>query len=1041
LTVDDRTQGVPPDLALIDELTGLCNRRYLRRRLGAEIARTARAGQPLGVLMIDVDRFKQINDSLGHLQGDAVLVAFARVLQAAMRAGDTLTRYAGDEFVILLPDADREAALRTAERLRTAITSHPLMLGERGLTVTASVGVAIYPEDGLDAQSLLAAADRGLYAVKRQGGDGIARAEPETNQITDALKAIGTTRLIGRQCEYHQLVQLLDEAFHGDGSAVLVTGEAGIGKTRLINELARVHVLRGGLWFQGLCSKETRNTPYRAVREALTAHWRARHRETASLIRSLPPWQQWELIKLMPDLEALPWELSVDVRQHNGADEYRLFETLSSLLGMLAQRTPVLFLLDDLHWSDDAGLRLWAHLARSLHRQRVLLCATCREEEMADESGTMPILQHAQELRRQGILHDIRLDRLSPDQVSALLTATLRASVAPALAAAIYRETEGNPFFVEETLRSLLEEERIWPTDTCWEARSSEVWPIPRSVQDLILRRVERLAPADQETIELASVAGEPCDLDVLLLTSDRTETELIGSLDRLLQARLLVEESGQAGPRYRFGHGKVRETLYARLSLARQRYWHRRVAEVLEQLYADQLDRVVEALAHHFERAGHDRHKTVHFLRRAGDRARAAYANQEALSYYGRALELAPSTDFVLRFDLLEARWRVYDLLGDRDAQQADLAEMARLTSASEDKALLARQQMAQATVLYTLGKHAEAAAAAQEALQWYSHLEDRKGQMRGTNLLGLIAWSFGDRAGAVRRFEQSLHLARTAEDKVGEAVCLNNLGVLHLHAGEYQRARVCNQQSLAISRGLGDRRRQSSALVNLAVISCHLGQYAQGRAYLEEALSLSEETGYLRNRGYCLSNLGRIALEQRHLEEASHHLQAARDVWATIGYRHGEAEVYDNLGRLALARQDYAGALAYLSQAQQIRDEVGETTRLIISAIICALAHLGLGELAAARACSNKAVDSLSADRERIEGVVEDAQEVYFTHYRVLKAAGEADEAMAFLQQAHALVMDQAALIEDPGLRRSFLENVRLNRGIVQAYTRVGG
>ena len=167
-------------LAHRDGLTGVYNRRAIDERLAQEVARARRTGQPLSVLMIDVDHFKRVNDTLGHAGGDRVLQGVAARLAAACRASDVVGRYGGEEFVLLLPDTTGEGACRVAEKLREAVRSaHDLPC-----PVTMSAGVAStadghLPESGL----LLRAADDALYAAKAAGRDRVVRAQPEA---TDA---------------------------------------------------------------------------------------------------------------------------------------------------------------------------------------------------------------------------------------------------------------------------------------------------------------------------------------------------------------------------------------------------------------------------------------------------------------------------------------------------------------------------------------------------------------------------------------------------------------------------------------------------------------------------------------------------------------------------------------------------------------------------------------------------------------------------------------------------------------------------------------
>ncbi|WP_349793882.1 diguanylate cyclase [Xanthomonas sp. WHRI 7064] len=159
-----------------DPLTGLYNRRYLEESLSHELARCARRGLPLSVLMLDVDHFKQFNDSQGHAGGDLLLAALGELLLTRLRAEDVACRYGGEEFTVILPEADGVEALRVAEDIRGHIAALAVSDGPRSLPrVTASIGVASFPVDGELGASLIQKADAALYVAKHGGRNRVER--------------------------------------------------------------------------------------------------------------------------------------------------------------------------------------------------------------------------------------------------------------------------------------------------------------------------------------------------------------------------------------------------------------------------------------------------------------------------------------------------------------------------------------------------------------------------------------------------------------------------------------------------------------------------------------------------------------------------------------------------------------------------------------------------------------------------------------------------------------------------------------------------
>jgi len=166
-------------LSVTDDLTHLYNSRYLNSVLRRETKRASRSGRPLSLLFIDLDGFKAVNDTHGHLCGSRALVEAAAVIRGSARETDVVARFGGDEFALVLPDTGGEGAFAVGERIRERLAAH-LFLASEGLTIrlTASVGVATLPGAAASADELVSAADRAMYLVKDSGKNGIQAAKP-----------------------------------------------------------------------------------------------------------------------------------------------------------------------------------------------------------------------------------------------------------------------------------------------------------------------------------------------------------------------------------------------------------------------------------------------------------------------------------------------------------------------------------------------------------------------------------------------------------------------------------------------------------------------------------------------------------------------------------------------------------------------------------------------------------------------------------------------------------------------------------------------
>jgi diguanylate cyclase (GGDEF)-like protein len=165
-------------LSITDGLTGLWNRRLFDLRMNEELQRAIRFQEPFGLMLVDLDHFKSVNDRYGHQAGDAVLVELARRLTDATREVDVVTRFGGEEFALILPKTPVLGTLRLAEKVREVVANEPFAAGNASIPVTVSVGAAGYPDHGLSTGDLLAAADAALYRAKENGRNRVEEAEP-----------------------------------------------------------------------------------------------------------------------------------------------------------------------------------------------------------------------------------------------------------------------------------------------------------------------------------------------------------------------------------------------------------------------------------------------------------------------------------------------------------------------------------------------------------------------------------------------------------------------------------------------------------------------------------------------------------------------------------------------------------------------------------------------------------------------------------------------------------------------------------------------
>ena len=440
------------------------------------------------------------------------------------------------------------------------------------------------------------------------------------------LTAEGRSRFVGRGAELERLLECWKRAVTGEPQIVVVAGEAGIGKTRLATEVALAAHDRGATVLFGRCDEEAL-VPYQPFVEALRHYAGAMPPD--ELRAQAGPWAT-ELGRLLPEL-AQPHAGAPDAAWDDPETQrYRLFEAVARLLEAASGDGAVLLVLDDLHWADKPTLLLLKHVTRALRGSPLMVLGTYRQGEL---SRSHPLAQVLADLRREQLVQRISLRGLAEAEVAELVGAW-DAPQRPDLARAVFAETEGNPFFVEEVLRHLSETGRLDP-----DAPLALVG-IPEGVTEVIGRRLARLSDEANRTLGFASVIGREFSLDVLRRMSAASDEALLGAVDEAVAAALVAEVPG-AVDSFTFSHGLVRETLYAELASSRRVRLHGQVARALEELHASCPQPFLTQLAYHYGEAAEagETDKAFEYAVRAAEQARTMLAYEEAAGFYERAL------------------------------------------------------------------------------------------------------------------------------------------------------------------------------------------------------------------------------------------------------------------------------------------------------------------------------------------------------------------------------------------------------------------
>ena len=899
--------------------------------------------------------------------------------------------------------------------------------------------------------------DRGQLKVK---GKEIAI---PTFQVTGRRARAGRTRGLGegespladREEELAALRRCGEQLAGGRGQIVAIVGDSGLGKSRLMRELRRWLFGPGGLdrarWLQGRAVSFSEQVSYWLAAQIL--HRAVAPQPDAGADDTLfALWEQGEAllgkavareaVPFLANLLDLPlrgeWErwvadLSPQVRQK------QTFWAVRELCAAAARQQPLVVALDDLHWADEASLALVEDLLQVTDITPVMFVLILRERrdkrcwrlrDRAAAAFPHRYTEVALKPLAEAYCRDL-LDRLLPG-----------AGLDPATVGEILDKAAGNPFYLEEVVRSLRERRLVVSDEDrpgLWKAAAGiEGIAVPDTLQGAILARLDRLTEDARQALQMAAVIGRRFQVEILRgLAGAQAEMGLwLAQLERSGLIRMVPSGSaGMPGPagepgadgEYAFPDALVQEVAYDSLLLQRRQEFHRRAGETLKAILGDLADQECEMLAYHYSRSD-DRQQAAHYLEMAGHKAQAGFANETAVRCYSDVLERlgdGPET-WERRFDVLARRQQVYGLSGQQKARQADLEAMLTLAQARQGQARRAVALNALADLYQWTGRYAEAEEAAAEALAIAVDRGDQAAQAEALHQLGVVRYYRGDYAQARPSLEQAAVLRRATNNPEGEAWSLMYLGMIHFFRGNYGEAAHLHEQACQVAESRQDWFQVGVHLTNAARVSMRLGEYERALEQYEASLDRKRRVGDRMGQGFSLFGMGLVYTYLGRYDEAEAALAESLDLRRQIDDQRGIGYCWYGLGLLALGRGQHSQAASNFRQAYELHSQLGLKAEMVVDLSYLGQAYLELGDLEQAMGASEQAIAQLAEQKD-----VEELQQVYFNHFRVL-AARHDPEAERFLEKARAAMVEQAARIDDPRQRQAFVEHSRINRQI---------
>ena len=734
--------------------------------------------------------------------------------------------------------------------------------------------------------------------------------------------SLSRTRFVGRDGEYAWLAERLREVAGGAGGAVAVAGEAGVGKTRLVEEFLGYARSHGALVLFGRCFERELGAPLESVLDAL---------------ESLPAMD--DTLTSIPDRE--PGYLH-ESGQHDSA---RVFRALTRELvreSRSSERDGLILFVDDVQWADPATLDFLSYLARRIRDERVLLVFTYRREEAPALSGWL------YRLAGRRAVTTLSLDRLTLEDVTEMLRrmSSKAFDELPSLAKFLHRESEGNAFYAVEYLRWLIEA-GIVEVDSRRRISGLESLRLregilPSGVRSLLEAWLYEVGEEAKGMLELVAVVGRSFDLGLLCRATARGEAETFDLLRPLMASGLVVETPQEDA--YYFSHDKLRQTLYESIEGHRRRELHLRAAEALEE------DGEPAELAHHYLKA-RALPQALENLLLAARRAEESYAWDTALKTYARALEVLEklSDPEETRFELLWRRERLLEQMDRREERKEAVREMLELAKRFGDRARIAEVHVRRIGTLAALSDLEGAEEAGRAAVESFQGLEDEAGEARAHREVSYIRWMQGNYAGAQEANFEVLRIHRELGDRSGEAGDAWNIAQVYRGLGDYHHALEWVEESAKIYDELGDRlgERLGENMRAEAMSAIHRERGDPKAALLLELeiLEHSIEVGAKHQNVPQHIHCGTLYLQMGNPQEALVHFRAAARLSREIGHTRFEGQALTSVGISLEQLGDHAGSVEAYRRAVEVLETAYEEFGIeeALRAKVDALALLG--------------------------------------------------------------------------------------------------
>jgi len=778
-------------------------------------------------------------------------------------------------------------------------------------------------------------------------------------------------QLIDRVGEMDLLRKAVDRSVRGEGSVVFLYGEPGIGKSRLARELGAYARLRGMQVISGRCPalfKMDGVPPYVVWNEAIKDYLQVCTPERLYKVIGYYP---SEVCKLVPEIKQKLGTVPQSPPISPEDERNRLFEAVSQFVTNISKEAPLLVILDDLQWTDQSSLLLLHYFARGVHKESLLLLGTYRDTDIDERHPLSPVLT---ELNRERLLQSIPLKRMSLDDASEMIKQILEQEDVPAeFCQVVYEKTRGNPFFIEEVMKSLKEEEVIYQEENKWRIKETSKIEFPKTVKSVIKTRIGRLDDECQRMLTMASFIGKDFTFRALREVTSLEEDKLLELMESIVKTGLVKEKVIRGEGIYSFADVIVRDVLHEEVSLLRHMKLHMSVGCALEKVYTEKIDEHLGELAYHFLEGG-SKDKALDYFLKAGEKAQKTYAHGEASSYLQHALELLEEKEvrleekvsmierlgdlkawmgqiaacmelwnrsLTLRSQLgdekgvakLHAKmaYRLWNFVGDKEKASEHHRMALEILEKRHESLELAKLYQDISNMIWRSGRPAaEALPYAQKAFELAERLRDPEVLSNCHNNLAIISGLSGEFRKRIKYLEQGLKIA--LDNNCITALRLyTNLHTAYTATGEFQKAFEAAQQGSDLAKRVGGSYSLAWANDDVTESYANMGEIHKAISMAKEILTLVNRINYLSFVSYSMIRLGRCYMILGEWEKSLEHFTQAHEMAISGREFQSSGGAMRFLGELSMEKENYVDAEKYLKESKSIFESAGATLQLL--------------------------------------------------------------------------------------------------------------